>query len=390
MRLPALLALVAVPTLVAAAACSSPAEPSGFTTKDGGSTPSDDSGVYIPPTEDGGGAGTQDAGLEACAKGKTGTRKVPGYIELVLDGSGSMGGAKWTALVDAVKRVVAKWKTDADPTFGAGVSIFEDSNDPTGGSGPYPSSADVKIRIVDSSQVSKVNTRVSGSSSGLTPSLEALTGNYSYIDGFNPATGGLPTGGKKIVVFMSDGAPSDDTVNESNGTSACSALAKRYLAKGITTYAILFADSTTRPGLRSFMGGIAQNGGGLANPGCTATSTTPSKYCHFEVDTSSGNTATIAQKFYDAVQQARNSIDPCTLAIEKQAGQDFDPTLVNVTVIDANGNKTTVPQDPANGWTFDDAANPQNVIVHGTTCDTVKSDQKASVELILGCPTISR
>lgn len=388
MRLPALLALVAVPTLVAAAACSSPAENSGFSTKDGG-TIIDDSGVVIPPTEDGGGIGTQDGGLEACAKGKTGTRKLPGYIELVLDGSGSMGGAKWTALVSAVKQVMTKWKNDADPTFGAGVSIFEDSNDPTGGNGPYPSSADVKIRVVDASQVSKVNTRVSGSSGGLTPSLEALTGNYTYIDAFNPTTGGLPTGGKKIVVFMSDGAPSDDTVG-SNGSSACSALAKRYLTKGITTYSILFADSSTTASLRSFMGGIAQNGGGIANPNCSATSTTPSKYCHFEVDTSSGNTATIAQKFYDAVQQARNSIDPCTLAIEKQPGQDFDPTLVNVTVTDGNGNKTTVPQDPTNGWTFDDAANPQNVIVHGTTCDTVKNDQKSSVELILGCPTITR
>ncbi len=387
MRLPALLALVAVPTLVAAAACSSPTAPSGFTQKDGG-TIVDDSGVYIPPTEDGGGAGTQDGGLEACAKGKTGTRRVPGYIQLVLDGSGSMDGDKWTALVTAVKQVVAKWKADADPSFGVGVSVFADSNDPTSGSGPYPTSADVKIRPVDSSQVSKVNTRMSGDSYGGTPSKKALTGNYTYIDTFNPATAGLPTGGKKIIVFMSDGDPTDDSVG-SNGSSASATLARTYLAKGVTTYSILFADDYTDDSLRAFMGGIAQNGGGIANPGCTATATTPSKFCHFEVDTTLG-TSSIVQKFYDAVQKARNSIDPCTLAIEKQAGQDFDPTLVNVTVTDGNGNKTTVPQDPANGWTFDDPANPQNVIVHGTTCDTVKTDQKASVELILGCPTISR
>jgi hypothetical protein len=139
------------------------------------------------------------------------------------------------------------------------------------------------------------------------------------------------------------------------------------------------------------MNKLAKNGGGFANPNCDPSSSSTGKYCHFEVNTGTGATqAAIAQKFYDAIQQARNSIDPCTLAIEKQPGQDFDPTLVNVTVIDGNGNKTTVPQDPANGWTFDDAANPQNVIVHGTTCDTVKTDQKASVELILGCPTITR
>jgi uncharacterized protein YegL len=382
MRLPALLALVAVPTLVAAAACSSPTETSGFTTKDGGGE-IPDSGYIIPPSEDGGG-GTQDGGFEACATGKTGTRKLPGYIELVLDGSGSMDGDKWTALVTAVKQVVAKWKADADPSFGVGVSVFSDSNDPTSGSGAYPTSADVKIRPADASQVSKVNTRMSGSALGGTPSKKALTGNYTYVDGFNPATAGLPTGGKKIIVFMSDGDPSDDTVG-SNGSSSSATLARTYLAKGVTTYSILFADEYTDDSLRSFMGGIAQNGGGLANPGCSATATNATKYCHFEVDTTLG-TSSIAQKFYDAVQKARNSIDPCTLAIEKQAGQDFDPTLVT----DGNGNKTTVPQDAANGWTFDDAANPQNVIVHGTTCDTVKSDQKASVELILGCPTISR
>ncbi len=398
MRLPTLLAFVAIPTLVAAAACSSPTETSGFTTKDGGSTPSDDSGVVIPPTDgDGGGIGTQDAGLEACAKGKTGTRRVPAYLQLVLDGSGSMGfleGKPWAAMVQAVTKVVGKWQTPYDPTLGVGISVFEDKLDVTGGDGPYPAISpgvsggrDLKIQVVTSSHATALKKRVIDSGpSGLTPSYEALSGNYPYVKAFAPPAGGpLPSGGKKIVVFMSDGAPSDCG---STPYTKCTNLAAQYAADGVTTFAVLFTDGSSDT-LRSFMNNMAYKGKGFAKPNCDPTSSSATKYCHFEVNINQ-NVDAIANAFVAAIEQARNSIDPCTLAIEKQAGQDFDPTLVNVTVTDGNGNKTTVPQDPANGWTFDDPANPQNVIVHGTTCDTVKTDKNASVELILGCPTITR
>lgn len=396
MRLPALLALVAVPTLVAAAACSSPTDSSGFTTKDGG-VPGDDSGVVIPPSEDGGGAGTQDGGLEACAKGKTGTRRVPGYIQLVLDGSGSMGyleGKPWAAMVKAVTKVVGNWQTANDPTLGVGMSVFEDDLDVTGGSGPYPAISpgvsggrDLKIQVVTSSHATALKNRVlqSGPSGG-TPSYEALSGNYPYLKAFTPPAGGpLPAGGKKIVVFMSDGAPSDCG---SAPYTKCTSLAAQYAADGVTTFAVLFTDGSSAP-LRRFMNDMAYEGKGFAKPNCDPTSSSSSKYCHFEVNINQ-NVDAIANAFVAAIEQARNSIDPCTLAIEKQPGQEFDPTLVNVTVVDGAGNKTTVPQDGTNGWTFDDPANPQNVIVHGSTCDTVKNDKDASVELILGCPTITR
>jgi len=385
MRLYALptIALFAVGTSLAACGSSTENGPGTFpdastSTTDGGG---DGGSVVIGD----GGTTVTDAGIQQeCATGKTGTRRLPGYIQLVLDGSGSMKGARYTALQNAVNSVVSKWVADNDPSFGVGVSIFADSKDPTSSKGPYPSSADVGIAPVTAAQQAAIATRVSGAGAGSTPSFLALSGNYPYLKAFDPTTKGLPAGGKKILVFMSDGEPSDC----GGGANAkCTVLPTQFAAEGITTYAILFSDGGTTAALRNFMAQIAKNGGGTANANCDPASTTPATYCHYEVNTSSGNSAAIATAFAAAIEQARNSIDPCTLAIEQQPGQPFDPGLVNVTVTDGAGAKTDVVKDPANGWSYDDPANPTQVILHGTACAAVKADPKASVELVLGCPS---
>ncbi len=383
--------LFALPTLALLAigatlvACGSSPENGPGTFPDASATDSGGTdGSPIVITNEGGTSVT-DAGIQQeCATGKTGTRRLPGYIQLVLDGSGSMKGARYTALQNAVNSVVSKWVADNDPSFGVGVSIFADSKDPTASKGPYPSSADVGIAPVTVAQQAAIATRVSGAGSGSTPSYLALSGNYPYLKAFDPTTKGLPAGGKKILVFMSDGEPSDC----GGGAGAkCTVLPTQAAADGITTYAVLFSDNGTTPALRNFMAEIAKNGGGTANANCDPASTTPATYCHYEINTTSGNTAAIAAAFAAAIEQARNSIDPCTLAIEQQPGQPFDPDLVNVTVTDGAGAKTDVVKDPTDGWSYDDPANPTQVILHGTACTAVKADPKASVELILGCPS---
>jgi hypothetical protein len=298
-----------------------------------------------------------------------------------------MQGAKYAALQEAVNAVTAKWLSEADPSFGVGVSIFSDSKDPTGGRGPYPSGRDVSIGIVDSAQAAAIAARVSGIGSSGTPSFGALTGNYSYLRAFDPVSRGLPAGGRKVLVFMSDGEPSDAC---QSSPAACWGAAADGRLDGITTYAILFANASTTPALRTFMAQLAENGGSAANPNCDPASSLPSSYCHFEVDTASGNSQTIATEFAAALEKARSGIDPCVLAIEKTNGSAFDPALVNVTVSGGNGQKTGVVNDSVNGWSFDDPSNPTQVILHGDACAAVKADQHASVELILGCPTVSK
>ena len=361
---------------------------------DNGFKPSTDAAVE-PDTNlvfepDAGSVMPADAAPKTCATGKTGARRAPAYIQLVLDGSGSMSGKKWNAVQDAVELVVNQWEADNDATLGVGVSVFSDSDDPTRGSGPYPSVADVPIAKVDANQANSLRDRVLlASSCGGTPSYTALSGNFKYLDTvFRPdkATPPLPLGGTKILFFMSDGDPTDDC---SGDGTPCYTLVSSYKRKGFITYSALFADSSTSQSLREFMATIAKTGGGAANANCvlTATPSTPTKLCHFEVDTTASQ-QTIAQKFYDAIEAARaKSIDPCKLAIEKQGTDSFDPKLVNVDIVDGKGVSTPVNKDPANGWSYDDETNPANVILTGTACDKVKADRKASVELTLGCPT---
>ena len=43
-----------------------------------------------------------------------------------------------------------------------------------------------------------------------------------------------------------------------------------------------------------------------------------------------------------------------------------------------------VPQDPANGMTYDAGSN--SIIFHGTSCDQIKSGAASCVDIVYGCP----
>src|SRR5882672_8243647 len=98
----------------------------------------DDSGVSMGTPL--GGAGCATASSEA--------KRQPVYLLFVLDGSGSMDqDNKWTAVVPALQSIFAQMASAGDTGVGAGLIVFSDTNDPTTGSGPYPSSADVSIAL---------------------------------------------------------------------------------------------------------------------------------------------------------------------------------------------------------------------------------------------------
>ncbi len=337
----------------------------------------------------GGGGGLLDA---ACATATAKASRQPVYMLIVLDGSGSMGQQnKWVAIVPALDKIFDDIKTSNDTSFGIGLIAFSDQNDPTGGGGPYPSNKDIPIAFVDSTQAAALHKRIDNENpQGGTPTNTALSGGYKELEAFTP-TGMLQPNGKKVLVLMTDGVPSDSTTKQ-DVTLVTSELTKGAPAGPITTFVVgvgNFPSGNTGNFDPSFLGQVAVAGG--ASPaGCNPTeNTTLAKVCYFEVDPAgAASVAVLSQKFVDAINTIRGQLASCTFTLDKADGGAVDPTKVNVVFTNGAGMSSVVGNDMTNGWTYDDPNNPTSVTLHGMACDVVKADPKGAVSINIGCPTV--
>jgi len=283
----------------------------------------------------------------------------------------------------------------ADTGIGVGLIVFSDTMDPTGGGGPYPTNVDVPINFVGSAQDNALNNRLSGSYQGGTPTGTAMQGGYTELENYVAMTP-LPPGGQKVLVLLTDGVPSPGDACYQNGGSytsnACVTMATTELKKAmpqgpILTYVIgtgVFPSTDLTNFDPNFLGNVALAGGTgpmNCNPNENTTST---DLCYFEVDPTAGNATQTEQAFETAINAIRGQVLSCTfpLNLDKDAGT-LDPSKVNVTV-----DGMTVSQDPNNGWTYDNPSNPTEIIFHGTSCNNLKMNSMATVNIILGCATI--
>jgi len=313
----------------------------------------------------------------------------------VLDGSGSMTqNNKWTAATQALEAIFSDMQKQADPGVGVGLVVFSDTNDPTQGSGPYPASPDVPIGFVGAAQDSALNNRLSGQPSLATPTGTALQGGYSELENY-VAMMPLAPGGKKVLVLITDGVPTDNCAptGGSYTSNACVVEAAAELAKAtpqgpILTYVIgtgVFPSTDLTNFDPNFLGNLALAGGTgpkNCNPNENSVMT---DLCYLEVNPTTGNASQTEQAFEAAINGIRNQVVSCTLPlnIQTDAGT-FDPSKVNVTV-----NGTVVPQNAQNGWTYDNPSTPTEIIFNGTACSNLKMNPKASVNVVLGCATIT-
>jgi hypothetical protein len=391
------------------AACGGTNPDSGFGdggTPDAGASASEDAGKFFPAPDDAGSLGgdgstrppppSLDGG---CATATAAATRQPVYMLFVLDGSGSMReDNKWTAVVPALDAIFDDIQGQNDKSLGVGLIGFADSNDGscTGGlfntcTGPYPSKTDVPIAFVDKAQHDKLRARIDAAMpSGGTPTQAALTGAFGAIEPF-VATGDLQTGGKKVVVLMTDGVPTGGATEQ----NACIAAAKTELAlpapKGsITTFAVgigVFPSTSKTTYDPAFMGALAA-AGGAAPAGCNpAENADVSKVCHFQVTPNGKTAAQITQDFIKAINQIRGQVLSCEFALDKAPGAKADPAKVNVVFVDKNGVSHPLYQDPVNGWTYDNPTTPTKVILHGQGCADVKADPQGKVDIVLGCVT---
>jgi hypothetical protein len=85
---------------------------------------------------------------------------------------------------------------------------------------------------------------------------------------------------------------------------------------------------------------------------------------------------------------------PCEWAIPAQPdGKTFDPNKVNIRWKTASAETTFARVDSAdkcelNGWHFDSASDPKRLVACPQTCDRIKSEPNAKLDVLLGCQTL--
>jgi hypothetical protein len=348
---------------------------------------------------DGGGVDLGDAG---CATATASASRQPVYMLIVLDGSGSMNqnrdgtmSQKWTAVVPALDAFFTDPTAMNDPGFGVGLTIFSDKNDPQCNAGFIPncvgpySAMNVPIAKVDATQSAALKARIDPTApNDGTPTYAVLQGQYPALEAFNPASGHLDPNGKKVLVLMTDGVPNGGASEQNQ----CITLTTSEAAKSppVTTFVVgvgNYNPLNTQDYDPAFLGHLAQ-AGGAPRAGCDPTNTNDeTKMCHFQVTPGNKTAQQLEQDFLNAINAIRGQVASCTFALQNSGGT-VDPTKVNVVYNDGSGNKTTVPQDGTNGWTYDNPTSPTSVTLHGTSCSTMKANSKGSISIVLGCATV--
>jgi hypothetical protein len=348
-------------------------------------------------------AGTPDTGKAAptCATAKVPITRTTIYMEIILDGSGSMldplvmggpPGLKWKAASDALISVYDDLLMKKDLAFGMGLFLFDGTKGV-----PDFSVADIPIREVDQIQHDALKNRIKQSTpQGGTPIKLALEGQIPLLETY-VAQGSLKPNGKRVLVIMTDGVPDGPADVQPMVQAQCVQLVQdaNKHNPSVTTFAIGVGDPNSDETTYNpvFVGNLAIAGGAAA-PGCLPgwnKSSPPGQIpCHFQITPGMKSATQIRDELIAAFDTIRGAVSSCEFTLEKPDGTMgvADPTRVNVVFSGSDGTDTTVPQDPKDGWTYDDPGNPQSVIFHGASCQKVKAETNGKVQIELGCKTV--
>lgn len=363
----------------------------------------------------GGGSGDDDGGDGgSCATASAEATRVPVYMLLVVDGSGSMDGLntsgsaympgereddplapnrpsnpvgktgrKWIALRGALAAFVDDLAAKPDPNLAVGMYLFS-SNTPKDAK-----NVDVPIAFVDAAHATTLKQRLLPPvfPNGGTPLFGAMKGQLPLLTSYVPAAPVKP-GGKYVLVVMTDGIPTD-------GKQACLDEAASALSgtPSVLTFAVGVGDETASAADvydEIFVGDLAE-AGGTAPAGCNTNWSDADKSgvpCHFQITPGTKTAQQIQADFLAAVNKIRDTVSSCELTLDVSS-DNVDPTKVNVEYTSGAGVVSQIKQEEVDGWTYDDPGSPTKVILHGTSCTTLKEDAEGKVRIILGCKTVT-
>jgi hypothetical protein len=131
--------------------------------------------------------------------------------------------------------------------------------------------------------------------------------------------------------------------------------------------------------MRPWLSHAAQEGG-TAKPGCQVDGP---NFCHLDMTQEEDFSQALVEGLASVVGQI---IDTCTFAVpEAPAGQTVDPSLTTLIVQSSSGASLVLQDDTGDcgeGWRFNAGG---QVELCPTTCDELKGDASATVQLLFGC-----
>lgn len=355
--------------------------------------------------DDGGAPGSGGAGDgdvvgpdDACALSTDTVEAVPSVLELVIDTSGSMdwppgwepatpndskppGTTKWEITRDALATAVAS----LDPEVVLGATFFPNTTDiddllgiclneeealPIGPLGSATSSARTDFQAALDDVVPN----------GATPTEGA------YLFGLEQL-GATKLAGNQFVLLITDGTPTctvDCECNDGNVPVDSKPLldaAKAALKNGVHTFVI---GSPGSENTRDVLSALAREGG-TATPNCDDDGPV---YCHFDMTTEPD----LAKGLERALADVAESLRTCEYPVPKPSGDRMaDPDRVNVLFTPSGGKPSTIARDPegecSDGWQY--TGDQKSIVLCGDACDAAKSDVGASVQVVIGCKTVS-
>ncbi|HJK95203.1 MAG TPA: vWA domain-containing protein [Polyangiaceae bacterium LLY-WYZ-15_(1-7)] len=336
------------------------------------------------------------------------TERVPGSLLLVFDRSTSMdedpdgdrpgdrdydGTSKWDIAEEAIDTVLSSVGDD----LGTGLLLF-----PTGDGGDIcdvtlgASVPHVEIAPLSISRPAIRTALGGGPNGGNTPIHAALNAGWDYLDT-------LITPGQRGLILVTDGAENCDDASR-DAVLARAETERR--AFGYQTFAIGLDNSS------NFLSTLAVNGGTPRNDTCMASCVIEPTSCGSSADCPGGascifgfcaDTGTPDCCHYDVSagdfradfesvlgEIAERFLDSCVFDLPR--GEDpssFDPSQVNVGVTFEGEDRTVLRRgsDPGvDSWDYTSDEH-DSIVIQGPICDELLMGD-ATVEIVLGCPTI--
>jgi hypothetical protein len=195
--------------------------------------------------------------------------------------------------------------------------------------------------------------------SGGTPTKPALQGAIAYAQQVKAS---LPAGEKIAIVLATDGDPNDCSSTAENVADVASGV-----KADIPTYVIGVGPDTTK------LDTIAKGGG-----------------TDHAIMIATNNPGQVSVDLRNAVSQIKAQQLGCNYPLPAPpSGQTLDVNAVNVDYTPANGKEQTLSYSSdcsnTNGWHYDNAAAPKEVVMCSASCDTLKADHGGKVDIVFGC-----
>jgi len=300
----------------------------------------------------------------------------PQYLYFILDASGSMAGSGWDATRLAVSAFIDDPLVKANPSVGVGAFAFSMDT----------AVADfgvlgVPVALVDDAHSADIRSLLGGAAPGAGSPLSAvLEGQLPLVSAYRPPPP-IGANGVRRVIVVNDGTNGTADDPSPNTRAIAAVRAATTATPPVLTTVIGFGDGM---GYDEVFQGDLAIAGGDPTPGCTQGWTfatpAPARPCHTQVTKAMKTADALSNELLAAFRATLRS-GMCALPWDNA---ETNPARVKV-ALQADGAANLVAHDAVDGWTFDNAARPTKILLHGRACEASKAAPRSQFVSSVAC-----